>query len=118
MQTLKLVNDLFGGLSNGSKRCTIRAGRRDVQIGPLLFESTDAIYGLNSYGLQDGEFLTQKVFVTEIRYTMFGLLTDEIARLDGANSAEELKRAMYRFYPHLIASDEITIVFFDVMEQE
>lgn len=105
MQTLKLANDLFPGLKDGTKRCTVRAGRRDIELGPLLFISSTLEEG--------GDHLKEKVFVTEVRYTMFGLLTDEIADMDGGVTAEELRAAMYRFYPNLISSSEITIVIFE-----
>jgi hypothetical protein len=111
MQKLKLANDLFPGFEQGTKRCTVRAGRRDIKLGPLIFESTDLVG-------DPPATLCQKVFVTEVRYTMFGLLSDEVAFLDGGVTAEELKRAMYRFYPHLISSDEITIVFFDLVDDD
>lgn len=109
MQTLKLANDLFPGFEDETKRCTIRAGRRDIEVGPLLFESTQPV---------NGKFLKQKVFVTEIRYTMFGLISDEIAQMDGCPTSEVLKLSMRRFYPHLISSDTMTIVIFDILKKD
>ena len=105
MQALKLANDLFPGLRDGSKQCTIRAGRRDIQIGPLLFESTDLV---------DGESLKQEVFVTEIRYTFLGLITDEIAQMDGCPTADELESVMHRFYPDLSLGDVVTVIIFEI----
>jgi hypothetical protein len=103
MQSLQLANDLWGDLHLG-RRITVRAGRRDIRLGPLMLESTlpDAA----------GQHLREIVDVTEVRHKRFRDLTDTEAEDDGATDADEMREALRRFYPALGPDDEITLVCF------
>lgn len=105
MQSLQLANDLWGDLSLG-KRVTVRAGRRDIRLGPLVLEST----------LPDctGQHLREIVEVTEVHYKRLRYLTDLEAEEDGATDADELRDALRRFYPALGSDDEITLLYFQM----
>jgi len=105
-QTLKLANELFEDLRGGIKKCTVRAGKRDVSLGPLIFESTDPVD-------DDSVFLFQEVNITEVRYTTLKYLSDEVAQMDGAADAVELLGSLRNFYPDLDLNDEITIIIFN-----
>ncbi|TJW14443.1 MAG: ASCH domain-containing protein [Mesorhizobium sp.] len=98
--TLKLADDLFPGLLNGEKTCTIRSGRRDIQLGPLVFESVS------------GELNQVTVEVISVIYMRAGDIPDDLARADGARDGTELLDAMKRFYPDLKSESEITAVIF------
>jgi endonuclease III len=103
MFTMKLVGDLFPSIADGSKRCTIRAHKRDIPLGSLRFEQSD--------GSPDDTFSDQwaVVEIVEVRHKKLGELTDEEARMDGASTAAEMKVALRRFYPDLTDEDDITI---------
>lgn len=106
MQTLKLANDLWSDLTLG-KRVTVRAGRRDIQLGPLRLESTEPDFEI-------GEHLQEVVEVVEVRYKRLRDLTDLEAEEDGATDADELRDVLRRFYPNLRPDDEITLVYFQM----
>ena len=96
-QTLKLADDLFPSLLAGKKCATVRAGARAIELGELLFESVS--------GTQRAS-----VEVYEVRHKALSRLTNLEAAADGATSAEELARALKRFYPSLGPNDAITVV--------
>jgi hypothetical protein len=100
MFTMKLVSDLWTELMSGAKQCTIRAGRRDVPLGPMRFEETNGTRAAC-------------VNVTDVRHKLLRELTDEEARVDGAKDAPEMKNALRQFYPDLTEDSEITLVFWD-----
>jgi hypothetical protein len=71
MQSLKLALDLFPGLDTGEKTCTIRKGKRDIDLGPLLLASP--------CGNQSRE-----VYVYEVRVKTLHNLTQDEAYADEA----------------------------------
>ena len=100
MQTLKLADEFFPSLTNGNKRVTIRAGKRDIEIGPLLFKGdTDTT-------------IQQQVEVERIAYTKCKYLTDDDAWMDDADSVPALLRTLSRFYPGMGHEDLVTIIYF------
>jgi hypothetical protein len=101
MQTLQLADDLFEGVWDGSKTLTILNGRHEIALGDLLFEGTT-----------DTVVFSAIVDVWAIIYTKLGDLFNEDARLDGAETAEDLAANMKRFYPDIGPDSEITIVKF------
>jgi len=100
MQTLKLAPDLFHGIDIGEKTCTIRKGKRDINLGPLLLEATEG---------SD----TREVFVYEVRIKTLHNLTQDEAYCDGRVTTSQLKEAMKRFYPDITPEDIITVIFFE-----
>lgn len=100
MQTLKLADDLFPSLLDGTKLCTIRRGERDISLDRLTFEN-----------VSETQFAV--VFVTSVRKTFIDLLTDEEAQADGAKNAEDMFQSLKRFYPDLEKDSPITIIQFE-----
>lgn len=100
-QSMALADDLFPSLEAGEKICTIRAGKRDFENGPLTFYTSS----------RNGHQVT--VNVTEVRHKTLGELTDAEAQMDGASTAQEMAQALKRFYPDINADSMITIVIYD-----
>jgi hypothetical protein len=101
MQHLKLADDLFEGIYDGSKTTTIRAGWRTVDLGPLRFIPTS------------GADHSALVNVKRISYCRAKDITDEQARADGARDAREIVLALQRFYPDLDDKTCVTVIEFD-----
>ncbi len=99
-QELKLADDLFAGIDDGTKRATIRAGTRDIQPDELLFS------GVNNPKRR------RLVDVSEVKHILLSELTDELAQMDGAADAQEMAEALTRFYPDITADSPITVVLF------
>lgn len=100
MQKLLLAEDVFDSLLRG-KSVTIRKGRRDIQLGELLFESTDMKR-------------TAEVYVTRVTYIELARISDEDMHADGFSNHKEMYEMMKRFYPDLQPYDEVTIVEFEI----
>jgi hypothetical protein len=100
-QKLKLADNLFAGLRDGSKRCTIRAGYRDIRPGFLEFESAS------------GSVDPYTVLVTEVRLKTAEFMTDEEANADGFLSVIELFEGLLHYYPDITPDSGVTIIFFE-----
>jgi hypothetical protein len=100
MQTLKLADDLLIPLLEGNKELTIRRGRRDIQLGPLKFETVS--------GNDEVE-----VEVIEVRYVRISGVPDDICKEDGFENWVDFYEGMKRFYPDLDVSEECTIIIFE-----
>lgn len=100
MQKLTLYEDIFDALALG-KRTTIRKGRRNIELGELLFESTEA--------------KRQKV-VEVINVYCVSLDKVELADLknDGFKDHQDMWEQMQRFYPGIGLKDLVTVVIFNV----
>jgi hypothetical protein len=103
-QQLLLANDLFPALKNGGKRVTIRKGRRDIQLGKLLFSPT----------IPDKKLKGVKVNVIEVRYKRIRDVTEDEAKGDGFWDSEDMYQGMKRFYPDLKRTDEVTFIIFTI----
>ncbi len=99
MQELKLADDLFVGLFDGSKNATIRLGKREIVLGALALEAVSGGWGAI-------------VNVTNVRHKKMSEITQDEAYADGRMTLDEFSDVMKRFYPHATPDDEITIVFF------
>ncbi len=97
-QALLIADDLMPLIKSGKKKITIRKGRRDVELGKLLFTSSDEI---------------QMVEVVEVRYLRVSGVSEEICKQDGFYGWVDFYEGMKRFYPDLDVSEECTIVFFE-----
>ena len=99
MQKLLLADDLFPAMLAGKKKATIRAGKRDIEPGPLVMVATN------------GGYEPKDVEVTRVTYMAFGLLSEREAVFEGCTVAE-LNAAMLCFYPDLKASGIVTVIEF------
>ena len=97
MQSLKMANDLMPGILAGTKRITIRKGRRNIVPGPMLIESVD---GRTKHTVQ----------VIEVRHKLLKEVTKYEAEDDGFNSLLDMVDGMREFYPDLTANSEVTLV--------
>ena len=97
-QALLIADDLMPLIKSGDKKITIRKGRRDVELGKLLFTSSDEIH---------------TVEVVEVRYLRVAGVPEDICQADGFANWVDFYQGMKRFYPDLDVSEECTIVFFE-----
>lgn len=117
IQQMKMANNFFADIESGNKTATIRKGRRDIQLAPMEFESTDPV-GLDSGTIEEGMARTEPLYkiaqvdITEITYKKFGNLTNEDAQIDNYVDVAQLKQVMLGFYPDLSDDDEVTIIRF------
>lgn len=100
MQTLKIADDLLLPILEGKKEMTIRRGRRDIQLGPLKFETVS--------GNDDVE-----VEVFEVRYLKISEVSDDICQEDGFDDWDDFFEGMKKFYPDLKEEEECTIIIFE-----
>lgn len=101
MQSLKLADDLFDELRSGLKSGTVRAGRRDIQLGQLRLESVN------------GTRPDLVVDVIRVSFVRIKDLTQADADIDGAASPRELfEVVLRRHYPHLTEEDVVTVAEF------
>lgn len=100
MQELKLADDMFPGLLSGDKECTIRSGKRNIELGYLAFSSVS------------GDIEPVVVDVIRVSHTLARYIHVREAQADGAVSVNALLTAMRRFYPDLTLDDVVTIVEF------
>lgn len=89
MQTLDLSSPLYGVVRDHGKRHTIRLGRRDIKLGPLVFTSSE------------GDL------VVEV-YMVIYLCVKDLSEV--GIRGHQLKR----FYPEITDDDEVTLVKFDL----
>lgn len=101
-QKLMLAEDIFDQLHNG-KEVTIRKGRRDIALGEIGFESTQWARQAR------GE-------VVQVTYLRLSGVSEEDCKRDGFENWLELMKTMQRFYPDIKASDEVTIIQFELLE--
>lgn len=106
MQTMALADELFPNVLSGVKRGTVRAGIRDVRLGALMFTAAS------------GDGKTATVWVDRVAFTTEERLTDEDAVNDGYADRVELIDALHGFYPHMMASDPVTVVSFSAPVKE
>ena len=100
---LMIADDLIPSLKSGKKTCTIRKGKRDIDLGDMFFKAVNS-----------GEVL--KVNVTEVLHKTADQMTDDEAKLDGLNGAKtaaEMIIFMKRFYPDFESSTEITVIKYE-----
>ena len=105
IQKLKLDDKLLLPIMDGDgERVTVRKGRRDIQLGQLLFE-----------GVLD-ERLKYLVTVTEIRYVRVVDVDDDVIRAEGFGNWGDFYEDMKKYYSDLDISDEVTVIYFEVAD--
>lgn len=98
MNTLRLHTDYLQAVIDGRKTTTVRAGKRNMELGPCRI-----VAGRTSLD----------VTITDIRHCRYDELTDEDAIRDGFNTLSELKAALHRFYPNLTLDAAVSVVRFE-----
>ncbi len=98
---LKLADDSFDGLYDGTKFVTIRKGKIDVPLGENVMESVSG-----------DKF--EKIDVYQVTRMVIGLVPDTVAQDDGFEDAEEMLEGMKKFYPDINEDTEVTIIYFNV----
>lgn len=84
---IKLRKEVFGSLSDGTKKSTSRLGKRNVNVGDdLIFEMTE------------DETVKYQTKVTKVIFCKFSDLTEEEAKLEGYNLLADLKEALIKIY--------------------
>lgn len=101
MQQLKLANDLFPSVLDGTKRVTIREGHREVSIGPLTFVSPT--HPLDTFA---------PVYVQYVRHIKVSELAQRECIADGVNSPAEMVTLLETFYPGITIDSDITVIGF------
>ena len=98
MNEIKIAKQYVPLVLAGQKESTIRAGKRDYELGPAALILPD--------------FNRINIEITAILVERYGTLDDEDAWADGFRNLSELRAELRRFYPDLAAESIITIVYF------
>jgi len=105
LQFLKLDDDLLLAIIGGDgERVTVRLGRRDIQLGRLLF------IGSKDIGLR------YEVGVTEVRYVQVVNVDDDVIKAEGFNDWTDFYEDMKKYYPDLDVSNEVTVIYFEIAD--
>lgn len=97
-QAMLIADDLMPLIKDGSKKLTVRKGRRDVELGKLTFSSSDELCDVE---------------VVEVRYLRVSGVPNEICVADGFANWVDFYEGMKKYYPDLDVAEECTIVFFE-----
>ena len=104
-QFLKLDDDLLLAIIGGDgERVTVRKGKRDIELGELLF-----------IGSRD-EGLRYIVTVTEVRHLRIVDVDDDVVEAEGFSNWNDFYKDMKKFYPDLDLTDEVTVVYFEIAD--
>ena len=104
-QMLNLDDDLLLAIIGGDgERVTVRKGRRDIELGTLLF------VGARDSGLR---FI---VTVIEVRYVRVVDVDDNVIDAEGFDNWTDFYNGMKKYYPDLDVSDECTVVYFETAD--
>ena len=98
MQKLTLYEDIFDELTKG-KITTIRKGRRKIELGKLMFGSSD-------------EGRQKIVEVVSFYYAKLEDVEIQDLENDGFKNHQDMWEKMQRFYPDIGLEDEVTVVKF------
>ncbi len=95
---LRVFPELLAAVKEGTKRATVRRGRRSFDPGLLLLSSGND---------------TVAVRVTSTVQKRFSALTNEDAHADGVANVQELRKVLCSIYPELGERDTVTVVRFE-----
>ena len=105
LQFLNLDDDLLLAIIGGDgERVTVRKGRRDIELGQLLF-----------IGAKD-EGLRYEVEVIEVRYVKAYDIPEDVIKAEGFDNWTNFYNDMKKFYPDMDLTDECTVVFFQTAD--
>ena len=105
LQSLLLDDDLLLAIIGGDgERVTVRKGRRDIQLGRLLF-----------IGSKD-ETLRYEVEVSEVRYVQIINVGNDVIEAEGFDNWHDFYEDMKKFYPDLDVTDEVTVIYFETAD--
>ena len=105
LQFLKLDDDqLLAIIGDDGERVTVRKGRRDIELGRLLF-----------IGAVD-ETIRYEVGVTEVRHLRIVDVGDDVIEAEGFNNWVVFYNKMKHFYPDLEPTDECTVIYFETAD--
>ena len=96
--SLRLRPEFLKSVRCGGKTSTIRAGRKNVELGPLVLESTEG---------------TLLVRITRVVCKRFRSLTDADARKDGYGDVVQLEKELRLIYPTLVNNSFVTQIEFE-----
>ena len=83
-----------------AKTCTIRKGRRDIQLGDIVFESIETQR-------------TKKAWVDRVIYCWLCDVPEEYIHNDGFEDAKDMLEQMRTYYPDMEMNTEVTVIEFD-----
>ncbi len=95
---LRVFPELLATVKEGTKRATVRRGRKSVELGLLLLSSGDDTFAVR---------------VTSTVQKSFSTLTNDDAYADGVATVEELRNALLSIYPGLGDRSIVTVIHFE-----
>lgn len=98
IQKLNAVELEFNDIEDG-KICTIRKGRRSLQLGPLQFESL----------IENRKLI---VHVTHVIHCIAHDIPMEYVRKDGFTDKHDMINQLTQYYPEINENTEITAIIF------
>ncbi len=98
IQKLKLADKFFPAVREGDKNITIRKGRRDIHLGPLILEAT----------VDPHTFVNVEVW--KVLWKRFADVSLEDIQSDGGTDHESFLKEMQEFYPDMDWQDEVTVI--------
>ena len=101
LQSLKLADDLFAQLDDGTKQVSIRLGHKKLQPGPLR------LVGACNPALE------RIVQVLEVRYARLCDLQEADLQAYPVHKVSELAPSLKRHYPDIQDASEITYIRFE-----
>lgn len=104
MQELKLADELFFRIFDGTKSSTIRKGKRDIDKGFLAFTST----GQKHFGIV--------VNVTGSISKKLNELSQNELVSEGYSSLNELKQSLEQYYSDIDDNTLVTIIKFEYID--
>lgn len=99
-QTLQLADSLFITLRSGRGSVTIRTGKRDVSLGPLVF-----------VGAEDAN-LMKLVNVISVEHLVFSSIRQRDLEKDGFRDHADALAVMQLFYADLTMESPVTVIRF------
>eukprot|EP00933_Yihiella_yeosuensis_P047217 TRINITY_DN42950_c0_g1_i1.p1 TRINITY_DN42950_c0_g1~~TRINITY_DN42950_c0_g1_i1.p1 ORF type:complete len:146 (-),score=24.01 TRINITY_DN42950_c0_g1_i1:61-459(-) len=113
---LDFAPDFVASIQDNSKRATARCpGPKDTDVTSdldAILAQGWALATCSSENRGKG-FAVLKIDKVETRRV--DEIDDELARIEGMNSGDELRAALSRFYPGISSEDSITILYFQVL---
>jgi hypothetical protein len=98
MQNLIIADDLVAPTKAGLKKNTIRAGIRDITVGPLELRSFS------------GTHPVIEVDVVEVSHKLASEVSDQEIAANGFRDLDDMLLGMKRFYPDFGPSSQVTVI--------